>query len=261
MTRILAAALACLLPAIAGAGSLANEGKCQQSLSVAAGAYLRCMQAAMGSFYIDGREPFFTQPLFGKCVNRYAGAWQKISTKLAGRGTTCQGQRYVDNGNGTFDDRLTRLTWEKKTGQPGEWFDCTLPQQCSDPHGVNNRYVWSTLDTSNTNGPWRGDGTAFADFVNRLNYENGGFAGASDWRLPSLYELYTLVEPGFPNCSTGPCTKAPGPAGPLAAPSYWSSSTDQSSPPTAWLVDFSAGGVFSIAKFGGGSVRAVRGGR
>ncbi|MFM8410363.1 MAG: hypothetical protein ACKOCT_08795, partial [Alphaproteobacteria bacterium] len=100
---IAAAFAACLLPAAARAQ---DEAKCQKNLSVAAGTYLQCMQKGMVATSF--------QKVIGKCVSKYVGTWPKVVKKYAGKGTSCEGTRYADNGDGTFYDRLTRLTWEMK---------------------------------------------------------------------------------------------------------------------------------------------------
>jgi len=85
----------------------------------------------------------------------------------------------------------------------------------------------------------------------------GGFGGSKGWRLPSIYELNTLVEPGYPNCSGAPCTTVPGET---VSSGYWSSSTIRNDPVLAWLVSFEIGYVDTGGKPVGGYVRAVRGG-
>ena len=230
------------------------EQSCQKALSLAAGTYLQCMEKAMGTYY-GGVGPLAgpvvdptdyvgkVGPALGKCVDTYTANWPKLVKKYDGQGTSCTGDRYADNGDGTFADRLTSLVWEKKTGTPGG------TANPSDPHDVNNAYSWSTGSLV------KEDGTAFTTFLNTLN--DGGFGGSNGWRLPSFYELNTLVAPGFPNCSVTPCTTVPGET---VSGGYWSSSTDRYGPDLAWSVYFTNGGVYGYFKTDGSYVRAVRGG-
>jgi hypothetical protein len=153
-------------------------------------------------------------------------------------------RRYVDNGDGTITDASTGLTWEKKSR------DGSL-------HDWNTGYTWSD---------------AFAAFIAGLN--SARFAGYTDWRLPNINELQTLVDygraslmidPAFntncvANCTVLTCScTTPGAA-------YWSSTT-VTGPlggvnGSAWFVDFTNGvGVGKTPKGEGYDfVRAVRGG-
>jgi len=63
-------------------------------------------------------------------------------------------RRWVDQGNGTVYDRVTELTWEKKTDD-------------SSIHDKDNTYTWSA-------GFSAPDGTAFTTFLSTLN---GGATG------------------------------------------------------------------------------------
>ena len=161
------------------------EQSCQKALSLAAGTYLQCMEKAMGLYYGGADYGGKVQPAFGKCVDKYTANWPKLVKKYDGQGTSCTGDRYADNGDGTFADRLTGLVWEKKTDD-------------SSVHDVDNTYSWSTGSLV------KDDGTVFTTFLNTLN--DGGFGGSNGWRLPSFYELNTLVAPGYPNCRATPCT-------------------------------------------------------
>src|SRR5262249_52102968 len=94
------------------------------------------------------------------------------------------------------------------------------------------------------------------------------FAGHSDWRLPNVKELETIVDvgtfdpavaPAFNgNCMAGcaattcSCTNSSG-AG------YWSSTTSRAFTGNAWTVDAFVGPVSEVAKTSPASVRAVRG--
>jgi hypothetical protein len=95
----------------------------------------------------------------------------------------------------------------------------------------------------------------------------GSFAGFTDWRVPNVNELQSLVSYGasYPainaafnaNCAatcsglTCSCTQ------PSA---YWSSSTYQDISSIAWAVYFHDGYVVGYLKANSGYVRAVRGG-
>jgi hypothetical protein len=145
---------------------------------------------------------------------------------------------YVDNGDGTITDLNTQLMWEKKS------WDGSI-------HDWNNFYVWV-------------DG--FSTVVGGLNA--GGFAGHTDWRLPNVRELQSIVNyqnsgPAVSaafntNCTSGctvltcSCTRSY---------PYWSSTPYQIHPHIAWSVDFNDGSVdFNLKSYYGHYVRAVRGG-
>jgi hypothetical protein len=103
-------------------------------------------------------------------------------------------QAYTDNGNGTVTDCNTGLIWQRGDEQ------------------------------NETSRNWR----------EALDYCAGlELAGHRDWRLPTIEELRTLVDPGksdptintryFPDCYSY---------------HYWSSSTSATNPDDAWLVAF-----------------------
>jgi hypothetical protein len=145
---------------------------------------------------------------------------------------------YVDNGDGTITDLNTHLMWEKKSadGSIHDWAD---------------GYPWAD---------------ALSTFIADLN-AGGGFAGHTDWRLPNVKELQSIIdyETGNPavsavfnaDCTPGctvttcSCTQ-PG--------TYWSSTTTASTPLYAWSVYFGNGYIGFTNKAGASKVRAVRGG-
>jgi hypothetical protein len=84
------------------------------------------------------------------------------------------------------------------------------------------------------------DGTTFTTFLPALN-SGGCFAGQCDWRLPTTYELQTIVSETFP-CSMSLCIDPIfGPT--VASTYYWSATTFATFPPTAWFVNFYGGDV------------------
>ncbi len=126
-------------------------------------------------------------------------------------------------------DNVTGLMWENKTD------DGSI-------HDKDNYYNW--YDAQDV-------------FISTLNSQN--FGGHSDWRLPTIKELSSLVDssityPGptintdyFPN---------------TVSSVYWSSTANASDPDGAWLVFFYDGYVYGGHKSGSGFyVRAVRSGQ
>jgi hypothetical protein len=135
----------------------------------------------------------------------------------------CFATRYTDNGDGTVTDHQTGLQWEQKT-------DSDDTQDFTDPHDADNTY-----QVSAAGGGTLPDGSAFTDFLVRLNGASddgsatlsGCFAGHCDWRLPTIADLQSIVDGGLGQCGggSGPCID---PAfGPTKANGYWSSTSYQ----------------------------------
>lgn len=134
--------------------------------------------------------------------------------------------RYLDHGNGTVTDLHAGLMWTRcSEGQSGA--------ACS---GTRSLQTWEQALTSAA---------------------NSGYAGYSDWRLPSVKELQTLVETGchspsinsnsFPNTGND---------------WYWTSTTVASYPSLAWSVYFGYGYVnYGNIKSNSFGVRLVRAGQ
>ena len=78
-------------------------------------------------------------------------------------------------------------------------------------------------------------------------------AGHSDWRLPNVRELQSIVDYGRKDPSIDPVFSA-------VSSWYWSASTYVSSPSFAWCVSFYSGSVGVDGKSSGNYVRAVRSG-
>jgi len=178
---------------------------------------------------------------------------------LGGCALTPGGSGFTDNGDGTVTDNTTGLMWEKKTPNVpvGAAVFCTAAT-CPDPHDVNNLYTWSSSGTA-------ADGTAFTLFLEQVNGRLCATAtcpklgGHSDWRLPLLSELQTIVDLTATGCGTGsPCINST--FGPTVPYFYWSASTNASFPILAWSVNFTSGFSGFSVKTDGFYVRAVRGG-
>jgi hypothetical protein len=160
---------------------------------------------------------------------------------------------YTDNGDGTITDNNTGLMWEKKD------YDSSL-------HGVQdaNRYPWSSAGA-----------VTIWDWLAQINAEGGtGFAGYSDWRIPNIRELLSIVDYGtaYPavaaafntgcvaGCTVSTCS---------CPPDQWlwssTSGADQTGyPNSAFAVDFYEGRVIQYWNNNKSQnslgVRAVRGG-
>jgi len=151
------------------------------------------------------------------------------------------GRAYVDNGDGTITDTRTGLMWEKLSD------DGTI-------HDKDNTYTWAD---------------AFAAKMVGLN-GGSGFAGHTDWRLPNVNELQSLVSYGasfpavyppfytacVPGCTVLTCSCT----FPNVLAYFWSSTTVATDPNGAWYVGFDGGGMAYNNKLNALYVRAVRGG-
>jgi hypothetical protein len=123
-------------------------------------------------------------------------------------------------------DNVTGLVWEVKSDQEGMHYNET-------------DYRWQTIQS---------------EFIDRLN--KAQFGGYTDWRLPTLHELYTLVQYN----ALDPDLKINRNYFPNTKPeSYWSSTTYSYHPVQAWNVYFGNGNANYKPQTFGCYVRAVRG--
>jgi hypothetical protein len=142
------------------------------------------------------------------------------SAQAQGRGggpAPAQAGRFVDNGDETITDTQTGLMWEKKTTAVGSG------TSANDVRDVDNTFTWEY---------------AMNEYVDRLNgrlianANDGAFARHTDWRVPTMPELQSIVD-----------TSAPGRINPIFGPnasaSYWTSSKRLLGPTAVpWYVGF-----------------------
>jgi hypothetical protein len=119
--------------------------------------------------------------------------------------------RFTDHGNGTMTDNLTGLMWAKDGNLPG---------------GHRN---------------WQGA----LDYIAGMN-SGGGLGGHTDWHLPNLNEIQSLLHAG--HADSIPWLASEGFTN--VAPSYWTSTTQMypNGQDTAWLVEIYDGTTFSQQK-------------
>jgi hypothetical protein len=210
--------------------------------------------------------------------------------------------RFIDTGNGTVTDMQTKLIWEKKVGL-GAGADAPSL------HAADNFYTWAgacsqpsprvlcqpnpaaaAACAQRTQGDPKGcamctaeQGTCNADpdglgvlstiwdWLVQLNA--AAFAGHTDWRVPTVAEMESLVDyvappPGIDSAFDGPscaptCTDVTSAACSCTQPDpYWTATSDANGPPLAWVTDFLFDRTTPVAKSGLNVVyvRAVRGG-
>ena len=94
-------------------------------------------------------------------------------------------------------------------------------------------------------------GTALIVCINKT------VGGRKGWRLPSIPELASLIDPSV---SPGPLLPAGHPFLNVQSAPYWSATTNAGLSTAAWLVDFSNGAVFFDSKTGSLYAWCVRGG-
>jgi len=144
-------------------------------------------------------------------------------------------------------DNVTGLVWEMKNSKDGN-------TDYSNPHDADNYYTW--YDPTDPYPGTSGNGTDTKDFIDALN--NAHFGGYSDWRLPTIKELDSIVNLDIPypgptiNTTYFPNTQSS---------FYWSSTTCAYGKVYAWGVGFGYGDDDYDGKLNGYYVRAVRGGQ
>lgn len=135
----------------------------------------------------------------------------------------CFSSDFTDNGDGTITDNKTGLMWMQETA----------------PHP----HLSGSLHQMN----WK----------DALSYcENLEYAGYSDWRLPNIKELDSIVD----NSTYNPAIDTNFFPDTMSL-YYWSSTTSSHYTGNAWLVDFYSGFGSNSGKSNTYYVRAVRGGQ
>lgn len=180
------------------------------------------------------------QPFYGQDTNYFINPMSY--TKLDGSGNA------LPNSASSWSmvrDNVTGLIWETKTNKDN------IPNY-NDPHDADNTYAWYE-----PNDPYRGtsgNGTDTKAFIDALN--NAKFGGYSDWRLPTIKEIDTIVNLDIPH--PGPTINTDYFPNTVSF-SYWTSTINVDNMYCAWSVDFY--NCFDNVTYKGNfeHVRAVRG--
>lgn len=147
--------------------------------------------------------------------------------KYASIRATAPASRFTDNLDGTVTDQASGLQWKRcAEGQTWSGSTCT---------GSATGHTWQQA-------------LQLADAASD--------AGHSDWRLPNIKELSSIVERA---CHSPAIDQAVFPATPTSY--FWSASPYAGSSDRAWLVFFNHGVDGSYYKANGYHVRLVRGGQ
>ena len=183
-----------------------------------------------------GMADFMEQWMDLRCLDCAAAA-QRSSTVERQAAEQHIGGRYIDHGDGTITDTETGLMW-KRCLEGLEGANCK--------EGKVETYTWN-------------------EAVER--FKNVAYAGYSDWRLPTIDELTTLLHCSkgknkYNECNDGserPTIKQQ--AFPNTSLWYWSGSPSADGSDYAWSVYFDYGNSNYGSRSASYAVRLVRGGQ
>lgn len=145
---------------------------------------------------------------------------------------------FVNNNDGTVTDTDTGLSWDRcPLGM--SWNYAGMTNRCINASGSQETFTWTESLAA----------VIAANAASHLGY--------TDWRLPTIDELATLVDSGKP--SPPKIDETTFPDTPPSA--FWSSSESESDPSMAWHLFFGDGAAYLYYKFPDYYVRLVRGGQ
>jgi len=217
-----------------------TTGKCLVSKRKAWAAFRKCQAGE------EAKRIATKATDLAKCTTKLQDALAKVDAKATRAAIAC---RFRDNGDLTVTDFDTGLMWVKKIETiPLLNLPCAA---LNPPSCVTREFNWFT---------------AMTDFLTELNGHTSDFdalqsghAGYTDWRLPTIAELITILDFTAPGCDEDATCINPV-FGPNAINVYWTSSTEGPSTSAAWQIDFGDGDIQTGNKTSGWRARAVRNG-
>jgi hypothetical protein len=157
------------------------------------------------------------------------------------RGVPWPAPRFTNNPDSTVTDGLTGLTWASDAGAP--------------------TFVGTTATCTGGTPMWP-DALGYVECLNANAYQ-----GHSDWRLPNVNELESLVHVGYgeETCGGSPCSNNAAWLSTqgfknVQAADYWSSTVLAADPINVFPVDMFDGSIMTGWMIGGAYVWPVRGG-
>lgn len=222
-----------------------------------------CGSAGSDNGVCDDTQPAGQDADYGRDAAAAAGTLTKIGgggkgfdfTKIANDGRTLPAEAELGDGPGDWActrDNVTGRLWEVKTDNGG-WRDKDWTYTWYDPASPDDN-PGDAGDTSTCNDTLNGWRCNTANYVIAVNAAK--LCGYSDWRMPSIKELESLVDYGrySPAIDRGYFPHTPS--------SYvWSGSPWAYSPSSALGVDFGYGGANYGDRSDDFHVRLVRGGQ
>jgi len=179
-------------------------------------------------------------------------AWLGFAASPAGAAKTAGGPYYA---NPSWDQQLSAST---RFTVLSNWVDAQHPSGGAAVLDRETGLVWEQ-SPSTTPLPW---GQPGASFFGRAQYHCNDLnvGNRKGWRLPTLQELASLVDPSVP--SPGPTLPGGHPFSNVQS-GYWSATTDDTNSSFALIVSFYFGVVGSFSKDDTLNIRAwcVRGGQ
>jgi hypothetical protein len=159
-----------------------------------------------------------------KCQTKFDQKVAQIRAHAAASAVPC---RFRDNGDNTVTDFDTGLMWVKQVALDGVASPFILDADDTFSWAAANAAAGSLAGTSP-------DGTTLVPMPGNGSY--------TDWRLPTILELESIVDPNAPGCRQGrgdACIDSI--FGPTAPHEYWSATKSLVGPSPVAFVDFSVG--------------------
>ncbi len=182
----------------------------------------------------DDKDDFAPVPQTGQVISYDANTPKRDDGALQ-KGVELPTPRFTDKGNGTIKDNLTGLIWLKNANCPGIYRNWQTA--LDDVASLNTSGKMNSNDCGDTSGK---KGTH-----------------RTDWRLPNVRELFSLVDFAFANpaisnaAGTGQGSASDPFSNLKARYYYWSSTTNafaRASMASAWFVNFGDGYVGNFDK-------------